>query len=290
MSDPDMSICLSEENRSPLQAVSTRRRRQDFAVSQERDHFESFKLEMRQLISSFMISQRESANELRSTMKELQEDIKHIQGSLEIVTSQNEELKSSVGKLETVAKANREYILFLEEKLEEVQLSYRKTNFELKSVPRKEKESKQDLVEMVLALSDTVGCTLSKSDIKDIYRVKGKNHEQRNTPIVVETGSALLKTDLLKLAKSYNIRNKSNKLCAKHLGFKTQEDTPIFISENLTRKGARLHFLARDLGQSKSYKFVWTSYGRVYVRKNEQSPIIQIKSEQQIQQLLNNQD
>ncbi|KAJ2937265.1 hypothetical protein O0L34_g19368 [Tuta absoluta] len=177
-----------------------------------------------------------------------------------------------------------EYIHFLEDKL---QLGCRKSNFELKGVPRKEKETKQDLVAMVLALSESVGCNVNKSDIKDIlYRIRSKNPEHRNTPIVVETGSTLLKSDLLKMAKLYNIRNKSNKLCAKHLGFKTQEDTPIYISENLTSKNARLHFLARDLVQSMSYKFVWTSYGKVYVRKNEQSPVILIKSEQQIQQLL----
>ncbi|CAK1598136.1 unnamed protein product [Parnassius mnemosyne] len=89
-------------------------------------------------------------------------------------------------------------------------------------------------------------------------------------------------------AKSFNIKHKC-KLCAKHLGFKTQEDTPIFLSEHLTPKGARLHFLARDLAKSKNYKFCWTAYGKVYVRENENSPIIMIRNESQVHQLLGSQ-
>lgn len=142
---------------------------------------------------------------------------------------------------------------------------------------------------MVVKLSETVNCKINRSDIKDIYRVRGRQADQKNTPTVVETNSVLLKTDLLKMAKSYSIRNKT-KLYAKHLGLKTKEDSPIFLSENLTPKAARLHFLARDLAKSKGYKFVWTSFGKVYVRKTEQSPVVMIKSEQQIHKLLLEQD
>ncbi|KAL4710608.1 hypothetical protein ACJJTC_003244 [Scirpophaga incertulas] len=80
------------------------------------------------------------------------------------------------------------------------------------------------------------------------------------------------------------------KLRAKHLGWRKQEETPIFVSEHLTGKAARLYFLARDLAKNKLYKFCWTSLGRVYVRKNEEkdSPYIQITSEHQIQDLLKN--
>lgn len=155
--------------------------------------------------------------------------------------------------------------------------------------PEKEAESKQDLLEMVVTLSENIDCKISKSDIKDIYRVRSKRPEQKNTPIIVATGSVLLKSDILKMAKSFNIRNKS-KLCAKHLGLKSHADTPIFLSENLTQKASRLYYLARDLAKSKGYKFVWTSYGKIYVRKAEQSPIVLIKSEQQVHTLLLEQD
>lgn len=139
---------------------------------------------------------------------------------------------------------------------------------------------------MVTTLSNNIGCTLSRNDVKDIYRVRGKKEGMSNTPIIVETSSTLLKNDILTMSKTFNAKHKA-KLCAKHLGLRTSEDTPIFITENLTAKSARLHFLGRDLVKSKLYKFCWTSYGKVYIRKDENSPVIMLQNEMQIQQLFN---
>lgn len=78
------------------------------------------------------------------------------------------------------------------------------------------------------------------------------------------------------------------KLRAKHLGFTTQEETPVYVCEQLTPKAARLYFLARDLIKSTTFTFCWTAYGNVYVRKDENSPIIKITNEAQINQLFHN--
>lgn len=161
----------------------------------------------------------------------------------------------------------------------------RKTNFVIKNVPKIAGESKQDLIDMVVSLSQNINnivCSIVKNDIKDIYRVRG-NKQNYNTPIVVETGSTLLKNDILKMAKNFNIKHKT-KLCCKHLGLKTHEDTPIFLSEHLTAKG--LHFLARDLKKSGAYKYCWTAYGKVLVKQDDQAPTSIIRSEAQIQQLM----
>lgn len=167
-------------------------------------------------------------------------------------------------------------------------MNSRKSSFEIKNVPKKSNENKDDLIEMVSTLSQSLDCNITKSDIKDIYRVRPKSNNNKSATIVVETGSTLVKNDILKAAKSFNIKHK-NKLCAKHLGYKTHEDTPVFLSEHLTPKAARLHFLARELAKSKTYKFCWTAYGKVYVRENEHSPIILIRNENQVHQLLTNQ-
>lgn len=105
-----------------------------------------------------------------------------------------------------------------------------------------------------------------------------------NNPIVVETKSTIIKTDLLHKCKLYNKLNKT-KIRAKHLGFTTQEENPVFICEQLTPRASRLHFLARDLVKSTAFTFCWTAYGNVYVRKDENSQIISITNEAQIKQL-----
>lgn len=272
-SEPDL-------NATPPNFVANRnkkRAREDDSIS--KTEFTSFKDEMMNTMKAFFAVSDGKSNQMLSNQKELQE-------SISLLSQQNIELKGKIESLELQRKEDRENITLLENKIEDLQMASRKRNFEIKNVPRRDNETKEDLLEMVIHLSKTVGCETTKKDITDIYRVRGKKDGSKNTPVVVETSSTFIKTDLLKMTKNFNVKNKS-KLTAKHLGFKRDEDVPIFISENLTSKGARLHFLARDLVKSKQYKFCWTAYGKVYVRKTENSPIISIKSEAQCTELMN---
>ncbi|CAH2091301.1 unnamed protein product [Euphydryas editha] len=139
---------------------------------------------------------------------------------------------------------------------------------------------------MQLLCLTTLDATLKKKDIKDIYRVHRRNNTKK-AHIITEMSSTILKTYFLKQAKAYNNKQKE-KLCAKHLGFtKNEYEPPIYVSEQLTAKGARLYFLARDLAKSQDYKLCWTSYGRIYhVRKNKNSPVIVIKNESHVNSLM----
>ncbi|KAJ8718411.1 hypothetical protein PYW08_002648 [Mythimna loreyi] len=217
----------------------------------------------------------------------IQQSSCNIDSSIIFLTEQNEEFKKKIVSLEDKIKEDKKYIILLEDKIETMQQDNRKANFELKNVPKKSNETKDDLIHMVVSLSNSVGYPIDKSVISDIYRVRTKK-EARNTPIVVETNSAIIRNNILKSCKAFNTKQKL-KLCAKHLDIRTNEDTPIFITEQLTAKAARLHFLARDLVKSKSYKYCWTSYGRVYLKREDDSPSILIKTEAQIHQLIINQ-
>ncbi|KAJ8704229.1 hypothetical protein PYW08_012953 [Mythimna loreyi] len=250
------------------------------------DDFHNFKEEIKSMITTLWKAQQQEIISIPATLKEIQQSNLNIENSISLLTAQNEELSRKIVQLEEKSKKERDHILLLEEKIENLQMGARKSNLEIKNVPRGPSETKEDLVQMVLCLSSTVGGTLSKTDIKDVYRVRGKKKESSNTAIVVELASTLIKTDILKLCKAFNT-TKAYKLCAKHLGLRVGGDTPIFVSEQLTAKGARLHFLARDLIKAGKYKFCWTAYGRVYIRKSENTPIITVKSEAQVQQLFN---
>lgn len=251
-----------------------------------------FKEEIKSMMKNFMMMQekdlknvKKELREISPTLLEIRRSNTSIESSIALLTQQNEELRSKIIQLEINSKCDQEHIAILEEKLENIQRDNRKANIEIKNVPKSDHESKESLVDMVLHLSKAVECNISKSDIKDIYRVRSKREGINSTPIVVEMTSTLTKTNILKMCKSHNT-SKQEKLRAKHLGFTCNTDTPIYVSEQLTARGARLHFLARDLKLSKSYKHCWTSYGRIYVRHKDNSKIIQIESEQQVQRLM----
>lgn len=280
LSESDLSQITKDKTPPSFVFARAKRRRDD----EDTSDMGSFKDEIKSLISNFMAQQQQEIKKISLVLTEIKQTNLKIESSITFLSAQNEEFKSKIEKLETQAKQDREYIAVLEGKMEDIQMSTRKSNFELKNVPKKSGETKEDLLEMVLCLSKNVDCNMVKKDIKDIYRVRSGKNGETSTPIIVETTSTILKTDFLKNCKTFNIRHKM-KLCAKHLGHRTKEDVPIFVSEQLTAKGSRLHFLARDLVKSRRYKYCWTAYGKIYLRKDDNSPIISIKSEAQVHQL-----
>ncbi|CAH2088743.1 unnamed protein product [Euphydryas editha] len=241
---------------------------------------------MKDMIKSLFAEQQKELKKITSAQVEIKESNTNIESNLALLSSQHADLRKKIEQLEVRLKQDREQIIILEDKIEELQREQRKANIEIKNMPKLPTESKEDLINMVVSLSKSLNSGIKKDDIKDIYRLKGKRDSNKtNTPIIVELSSSILKSDILKSCKTYNIKNKE-KLRAKHLGATKNEETPVFISEQLTAKGARLHFVARDLAKSKDYKFCWTSYGRVYLRKNENTPVIIVKNESQVHSLM----
>ncbi|KAJ8704230.1 hypothetical protein PYW08_012954 [Mythimna loreyi] len=279
-SETEIDRMATDDNRTPPNFVCQRskRGRDDVFISERLD---DLKKEMKDMLA-FMLTQK--IQEITSTLKEIQQTNLNIENTVTHLMSQNQVLENKISLLEKQSKEDKKYIKLLENKVEEMETGSRKANFVIKNVPKLAGETKEELIGLVMTLSKGLDCLLTKSDIKDIYRVRGKNDSQ-NTPIVVETGSTLIKNEILKKGKSFNKKQKS-KLCCKHLGFKSQEDTPVFLSEHLTAKGSRLYFLARDLIKSGEYKYCWTAYGKVYIRKDDHAAIITIRSEEQIHQLI----
>ncbi|KAI5637468.1 hypothetical protein NE865_09755 [Phthorimaea operculella] len=276
-----------QDNFNNVNTVSRKPNGQDMNTSNS-DPISDLKQEMRQLMRHFTLSQKEELKTMNDTLMGIKQSNLDIQTSINSLSEQNKMINSRVTALEEDTKDNRDYIILLEDKLEKVETNNRKANLELKNVPSVPNESKEHLINMILSLAETVNCELSAPYIKDIYRIrtkKSQTQQEKKDPIIIELSSVLKKTELLQKVKQFNKTYKT-KLLAKHLGHKQQEETPVFLSENLTPRAARLYFLARDLKKSKEYKFCWTSFGKVFVRESENSPIIHIHSETQAHQLM----
>lgn len=282
-SDNSINLVGQNLNVTPPNYVFSRAKRpreEDFV-----EQFRAFKEEMRKMITSLIAEQeKELKNLFTPTLSDIKKSNENIESSIGLLSTQYEDLAKKMLSLEQQSVKYSEDIVILESKIEDMQRIQRKSNLEMKNVPKNTNETKDDLINMVLHLGTSINCCVVKNDIRDIYRVRSKKDGQINTPIVIELASTILKADMLKMCKVFNIKDKS-KLRAKHLGFTKNEETNVFVAEQLTTKASRLFYLARDLAKSKGYKFCWTSYGRVYVRLNENTPIITINSELQIKSL-----
>lgn len=247
---------------------------------------EEMKNDIKDILQKFTEQQDKQNSTLLSALKDLQVTNASLQNTITFVTEQNAELKNKLDALQSDAKKDKEYILLLEEKMEDSQRNDRKTCIEIKNIPFSNTNATgiSAPTDMVLSLAKYLSVTMEKRDIKDILRLKPKN--ERYT-LIVELSTTFLKQEMLKNAKMFNIKNHSDKISAKHLGMKSFTDVPIFLSESLTPKAARLFFLARDAKKSKGFNYCWTNFGRVFLRKDEKSPIIHIKKEEQIQNIFN---
>ncbi|KOB69355.1 Zinc finger DNA binding protein [Operophtera brumata] len=281
---PDMTAALNES--TPPSFISARhKRKRDYEVSQAQvqDMTKDLKNEMKDLISGLAETQNAQINTILTTLKEIHQTTNLVQTTITHLSEENLELKTKIEKLETQARKDKEQIILLENKVEGMQRTERKTNIEIKNVPLKGDENKKDLLLMVTKLYKYLDLKLERSDVKDI--IKTRKPKTEKSTLIVELNSTFAKTDLLKAAKTHNYKNKNNKLSAWSLGLAADADTPIFISENLTPLSSRLYFLARDFKSANKYKYCWTSYGKVYLRMDENTPIITVLSEAQLLQL-----
>lgn len=233
-----------------------------------------FKKELKDMLSSWMFQQDSERVQIRTSLKTIED-------SLSFLSSQYEEMKKRMEELEGENKKSKEYIYILEDKIETLQKVQNKCSLEIKNVPKQNDESKSTLINMVCQLSSSLKVDVKSQDIKDVYRASSKGDKK---PIVVELTSYIQKSNLMQAVKRHNAQNKNNKLNTYQLGLKCNT-IPIFVSEHLTQKGNRLFYLARELSKTLKFKFCWTSLGEVFVRKDENSPIIKIISECQIKSL-----
>ncbi|KAL0894351.1 hypothetical protein ABMA27_012977 [Loxostege sticticalis] len=302
-SDIARATSMAFEDVNVTQRDSKRRRLSDTEKESEREDFRNIiREELHVMLQSLQSQQNTRLDALEKhfteikaqeceikkinpTLLELKNTNANIDSTISFLASQNEDLKKRLEQMEAESRKDKEHIGVLEQRIEDLQREGRKANLEIKNVPKLTDETRQTLIGMVTKLSETVGYKLNEGHITDIYRVKGKKGATADTPIVVETSSAIIKTELLTRCKAYNRRTKE-KLCAKHLGLKKNEDTPIFVSEQLTAKAARLFFLARELVKNNTYKYCWTAYGRIYLRENDTSPVITVRAEAQISSLM----
>lgn len=274
-----------DDSISPTAHITARKRKRGIEVGLEQvqDMSKGLKQEMKDLISNLFDAQNIQITSILTTLKEVQQTSNLVQTTISHLAAENVELKAKIEQMGVQAKKDKEQIILLENKLEDLQRTDRKANIEIRNVPLKGDENKKDLLHIVSKLYTNLDVKLEKSDIKDIIKTK-KPKTERST-LIVELNNTFVKTDLLKAAKTYNYRNKTSKLSAKLLGLNAHPDTPIFVSENLTPVSSRLFFLARDFKAANKYKYCWTSYGRVYLREDDNTPIITVTSEVQLQHL-----
>lgn len=189
----------------------------------------------------------------------------------------NSESREKLRKLENENSSLMCTVSELNARVGQMEQLSRDCNVEVQCVPESRTEN---VVEVLNKLLHSVSCELPASSVLSVHRVAKLNSDSdRPRSIVAKLATPLLRDSVLAAVTKFNKskKNKDDKLNSLHLGFASKQ--PIYVSEHLTPSNKKLHAAARKFAKEKDYLYVWIRNGRIFIRKNNESPFIVVKSE-----------
>ncbi|CAG4955204.1 unnamed protein product [Colias eurytheme] len=278
--ESSLTHCASAPDLSLIPITAERKKRKiegdDTTVSSELT---------RDIFVSFSNKQESQFEDLMFKINNIIEQNIELKKSVEMMSNQYDEFLSRISSLESERVRDKKLIQQLEEKIDSLERSAKSTEIEIRNIPRADRETKEDLCNMVTYLGQAINVDINQTNLKDIHRVRTKD---KSSTVVVNFQSAVMKDKVIKGVKSFNKgKDKSEKLNTTHFHL-VKHKQPVYVSERLTYKTQRLYYLARTQYKNYGYNFCWTSHGVVYVRKHADDPHIRITTEEDLQKLKSN--
>lgn len=194
----------------------------------------------------------------KSFLEERKKTEKYLQ-IIEDLLTENKVLKSKVQKLE--------------EKLEDQEQYSRSNCLEIHGIP-------QDANENVLSIVKEVGKALdfpiSDSMIDACHRL-GRGQNNKPSGIIVKFVRRLDKEEFMRR------RRVKRNLNSTHIN--RTEGQPIYINESLSPERRRLMALARVVKREKAYTFLWVRNGKIFLRKDENTPVFVVTRQEDLSRL-----
>ena len=226
---------------------------------------------------------------LLSTIGELQKSMDFINHKYELMKT---ELVTTTKELNSLKSENtliKNELLNLQnevkihkDKLDEAEQYGWRECLEFRGVPVSVNEDTSEIIANIASLLDL---DIRRDDISISHRIKPKNPASNNNsppPIIAKFIRREERDEF------YQARKRLKDYSTKDLeGVGRLGDNKIYISESLTRKNKELFNEALKLKKEFHFKFIWTFYGRIFLRKDERSPSLVISSQKDLEILKN---
>lgn len=193
-----------------------------------------------------------SNNELMCENKNQSKKIDNLIEDIKICKKENEVIK-------------RENI-FLHEKINNLEQYSRNYNLEIQGVPFDKTENTYNIT---VDVANQLGCNIDTSDIEFCHRLKNNSKNPNQPPtIIAKFYSRRIKETILDGRKTKKF------ILARDIGYQNSV-LRIYVNEHLTATNKNLYWLARNTKQF-GYKYAWVRSGRIYIRQDDNSPVIPI--------------
>jgi archaellum component FlaC len=269
---------LSDDQSTSYSNVSRRPKRKRTSTSEMQ--LTNFMTEMKEMFSDFKKQQEAKMDRLHSVIDEIKTRASEISSSIEFLSNKYDSLMEQMNDLKKENSRQQEYIHILDLKIENLERGMRSTCLEISNIPTTKPETKDMLIATITDIGKIVNSNIQAGHIKDIFRINTRNPDNRT--IIVDLVSVIAKDSLLKAYKQFN--KGTSKLHTEHLKI-SGPSKPIYICENLTAKMKRLFYLTRVFANSNTYKYCWTTNGKIFIREKDGSPPHMIKDESDLRKL-----
>ncbi|KAJ0183527.1 hypothetical protein K1T71_001503 [Dendrolimus kikuchii] len=208
-------------------------------------------------------------------LEQVTNSMTHMNETFEAVMKDHKLLSEKVTNLEVQQINTNNIVTNLQSRINQLEQEARSRNLEIQCLPEKKSEN---LVSIVKDIANVININIKEDNIMRVTRVSKLNpNNARPRSVVVEFSSTRIRDNYLAASISFNKKNPENKLNLQHLGY-TGTKSAIFVAEHLSPTNKSLHAATRQFAKEKNYKYVWVRGGRVYLRKNEESSYIIVKS------------
>ncbi|XP_039272716.2 uncharacterized protein LOC120346983 [Styela clava] len=177
-----------------------------------------------------------------------------------------------IRELEDLVYELEEELFYTTDKVEEQERRSRLDNLEFHGLAPTPNE---DTDKLVMEVGKMIHVDIKPSDISVTHRFPSQN-SNIHKPLIAKFTNRKIRNKILK--NRHLIRTARNTTSVSNL-------SKAFIVENLTDKNRNLFYQAKILKRQCGYAFLWTSSGRVLVKKNKETITLSISNEDDLQKI-----
>ncbi|KAL0872056.1 hypothetical protein ABMA27_004489 [Loxostege sticticalis] len=227
-------------------------------------------------MESWFAKYDDKISKFSSDFEEVKNSIQYMSDKYDGLYKKSEEVLSRVNCLEEKIKPQDHRIAQLESKLDLMEQQGRMCNAEISNMPEKRGENLMAVLEKI---GTVLKISISKQDIISVHRVpQADPRSPRPKNVIVKFTNRVLRDNFVAAARlAKGIR--SDQLSISGPG------QNIYINEHLTLKNKGLFREAREAAKRCGFKFIWIKHGSILIRANDTSPVIAIRSSEDLSKI-----
>lgn len=278
----DVTYQSKSLSRSPSYSSPVNKMDQHILATPEKLGSSDFLLQCESIIDKRLKSAMESiVNELKESLmaeikKEIFSEFKNLEESHSKLRMEYNALEERYIELESLVLKSETEISDLKAQTNKQQQWSRMANLEIMGLPETKGEA---LCDIVIKIAKYAGVNLRPEEIEFATRVQPLQQKTgRPKSLVVKLRSRDLKDSILSGLR------KCRGIDTTNIGL-NGDPRRFFVNEHLTPMNKDLFRKTKTLAAEKAYRFVWVRNCNIFLRKNEECPVLTINSEKDLRKI-----